>query len=301
MDAVLITMPDTLREFLIALTVVQELQIQMVHGALKDPPLREKLFTITFRLNEKFKCFDPCLQVISSLVPTFDYSGWNEYTRGEFTNFIDFDFELAKRIAKPNQLHITEAFGAKLGTTYNALHFNMYPGKQPILTPLKLPAHSKTKVTIVEWDDTVKSGFKLAEFITNNYPELVVKYWDSNISVSDVETACIWANDCDVFIGILSEYSFIAASLEKALIEIFPTDEDCYLYHNKNLVHYACTVGNPELAYVWYMWEEMWPDLSESISNTKSREQATLTAQQVSIASNVEEKLLDNQDLPLGQ
>src|ERR1039458_10703184 len=121
MDQVLITMPSDLRDFLIATAVVQELQVQMIYQAQKDPPLREQNFSITFRLDEKFRYMEPCLQVVKNIVPTFDYSGWNEYTRNEFTNFIEFDVEVAKRIAKANQLHITEAYGIKIGTMLNAL------------------------------------------------------------------------------------------------------------------------------------------------------------------------------------
>ena len=296
MDSVLITMPETLREFLIALTVVQELQIQMIQGASKNPPLREVNFSITFRLSEKFKYFEPCLQVVNNVVPTFDYSGWNEYSRGEFTNFVDFDFESAKIIAKANQLHITEAFGAKLGTTLNALQFGMYPGKQAILTPLKLLTEDSIKINVIEWDFDMQSGYKLKEYIENNYPDLQVVYSISVKPLCEMDVLFKTVNSYTVVIGCMSEITYIEASLDKALIEIFHTDEDCYLYHNKNLPHYECVVGNPTASYVWYLWEKLWENLSESIQNMKSQEHQTQTQPLVSTVSNVEEKSSDKPD-----
>lgn len=295
MDNILISMPTDLREFLIALTVAQELQIQMVYGATKNPPAREVEFSVSFRLDPKFKYLESCLQVVKNITPVFDYSGWNEYSRGEFMNLITFDFEMAKRIAATNQLHITEAFGAILGTMLNALTFGMYPSKQCILEPLILPKSKgdKIKVLVYEWDLEKTSGFKFKEYVENNYPELQVTY---AIKLIDLKDIIEFVNKFDVVIGISSRETFIAAALDKGLIEIFKDDEECYLYNNDNLKHYARTVGNPTAEYVWYLWENVCPSLLETISTMRLRNQSTQTLLSPSTAGSVDEKSVEIQD-----
>jgi hypothetical protein len=298
MDNILITLPQDFKEFLIAMTVAQELQIQMVYGATKNPPAREVEFSVTFRLDQKFKYFEPCLQVVKNIIPVFDYSGWHEYSRGEFMNLISFDFEMAKRIAETNQLHITEAFGAIIGTMLNALTFGMYPSKQCILEPLLLPKRKqedKIKVLIYEWDLEKTSGFKFKEYVETNYPELDVT---SAIKLTDLKDTIEFVNKFDVVIGMSSRETYIAASLEKGLIEIFRDDEECYLYNNDNLKHYARTVinPNPTAEYMWYLWENIWPSLSETISTTKSQSPSIQTELIPSTVGSVDEKSLDSQD-----
>lgn len=277
MDNVLIQMPADVKEFLYALTVVQELQIQMVYGSTKEPAIREIDFSLTFRLDPKYKYLEPCLQVVSNIKPTFDYSGWNEYSRGEFSNLIHFDFELASHVAETNRLHITEAFGALLGTTLNALMFGMYPCKQAIYAPLKLlkrNTEDKIKVLINEWDLTSLYGHKLKEYIENNYPEVEVTYAVLFKDLTaDIEPRFTRINKFDLVIGLHSDDTYIAANLEKGLIEIFKDEEDYDLYNNYGLKFYAVALGNPDAEYVWCLWENLWGSLRESIYAMKSQNQ----------------------------
>lgn len=298
MDQVLFTMPDNLRDFLIATTIVQELQIQMLYGAAKDPPLREQNFNITIRLDEKFSYLEPCLQVVKNLVPIFDYSGWNEYSRGEFNNFIDFDFELAKRLAKPNKKHITEAFGVKIGTYLNALFFGMFPSRQCQLGPLMFPKRKpedKIRVGIEMWDD-LEGAETFKGYIENNHPELSVSFSAPLQPHMPLELFTRVINQFDIFIGPASAASYIAASLEKGLIEIFETEEDQWLYNNKNLKYYASTVGTPTASYMWYVWESLCPSLLETLSDTKSPSPLIPTDRSAFIAESVDEKLSVKQD-----
>lgn len=289
-DRICIQMPDTLREFLLAMAVVQELQVQIIYGATKQPPIREPEFYITFRLNEKFKYLEPCLQVVKNIQPVFDYSEWTELTRGDYSCFIDFDFDRAKAICKANKLHITEGFSILVGTLLNALQFGMYPQKQPILTPLMLPKRvGPKKIAIAEWDLENNSGGKFKRFMENNYPELEVVYLIPIKPMCTLETLFTTVSDYDGYIGCMSEDTYIAASLDKIVLEIFTTEEDQYLYHNANIPDYMSTVGNPSAEYMWYMWSTVWENHQERLSDTSSLE-PMLEVQPESTVNNVDGK-----------
>src|ERR1039458_2069608 len=152
MDSVLITMPKDLHQFLIATAIAQDYSIQLAVGAERKE--REIFYNITFRLDEKFKYFEPILRVVHNHVPVFDYSGWDGLQRGEFDCFIDFDFNKAKKLASKVGRHITVGFNALLGT--GALGW-------PILKPLQLKPVLGPDILIVQWSD----GEKFYNFLLN--------------------------------------------------------------------------------------------------------------------------------------
>src|SRR6267378_7451483 len=116
MDRIVCQMPGNLHQFLIAMAVMQEFQMQIIVGANQDPPTREKDFVVVFRMDEKFKYLEPCLKVVKENTPEYDHTRWTEWSRGEYDCYIDFDFDKAADIVRVNRRHITEGFGVLLGT-----------------------------------------------------------------------------------------------------------------------------------------------------------------------------------------
>jgi hypothetical protein len=263
------------------MAVIQEYQVQVVTGANQKPPIRDVYNNITIRLKDTFRYLQPCLQVINTLVPSYDYTGWNEYSRNDHSNFIDFDFEVAKNIARPNRLHITEAFGVIHGTVLNALGFGMFPQNQPILAQLMLPKKIDSVITglIIEWDEEVNKKFK--GYINNNYPEIEI------VSIKDIsypiDTVFSYINSFDFIIGKASTETYIAAALDKCVVEIFESEEDQYLYINNNIEVYASTVGKPTLDYLWFMWETAWETLKERLQNMKCQDETHKVLQESTV------------------
>src|ERR1700741_2642330 len=164
-DRTCITMPSDLYQFILATPCVQDYSVQLAVGAAtKEPSMirvqRDKDYQITFRMDEKFKFFEPCLRVVKDNVPVYDYSGWRERGRREFDCFIDFDFERAKRIATKANFHITMALNVLIGVGADKL---------PIWKMLKLYQQPECAVLILPWDDGVESE-KFHEYMMNNHP-----------------------------------------------------------------------------------------------------------------------------------
>lgn len=293
MDRIVFKMPTRLYEYLIAMAVIQEFQMQLIIGIEKKQ--RDSNYTTTFRMKDNFAYLIPCLKVINEHTPEYDYSGWDEYYRGDFDCFIEFDFYKAENVVSANKRHITEGFGLLLGTLTGAIQYGVMPQRQPILRPLNLPVPNKNnpvKIGIMEWDVVKNHGKKLKEYINNNYPEFVVDYC-LRVPDPSPEEAVTYVNQYDVYIGLYNDYSYIAAALGKMLIEIFPTEAQYYLYGNDNLDLYKVAIGNPSAQFAWLLWEELWHDNLEHMSGMNHQDPAIQMDSNQSTADNVEEKLAD--------
>jgi hypothetical protein len=281
MDAVCITMPKTLYEFLHAMAVIQDYQVQLAVGAQRGQ--RDANYQITFRMDEKFKYFEKCLRVVHDNIPIYDYSGWNEEQRGEFDCFINFDdnmFHRAKLLAKVIQGHITSGLGTLIGAG---------PGIFPVLKPLQLCVDEgmETDVLILNWDDVESE--KLYEFISKNYPQLTILEDARNLDTYPVEDLVKYINQFKCIIGKYGSGTYIAGGLKKLVVELFQTTEDGRMYGATGTSNYWAVIGGKHTAeFLWTVWEDkVCPEL---LLETKQPEEQAMMVQQVSTVVSVDEK-----------
>lgn len=242
MDRVLIQMPDNLQEFLFALPPVQDYQGQMAVGAYQKQ--RDVDYTVTIRLNEKFRFLESCLQIVTDNVPIVDYSGKRDLVRGEFDCFVEFDFVRAAAVAGPSKRHITDGLGLLIGAS---------PQKWPILASLGVILNPSTDVLVVDsWEGTEK----FIRFISDNYPDVTWNMCGTEVTGSELNWFHLVA-DHKVVIGPASVTTYIAASLKKSVIEIFPNDVMYNLYNNNGIHNYRALVGHASPEVVFPLWEEM--------------------------------------------
>lgn len=249
MDRVCFTMPMNTRDFMVAMAVAQDYQLQLALGSEKQ--FREKNYEVTFRMQERFKYFEPCLRVMKDNIPIFDYSGWDELRRGDFDCFIDFDTERAYEATKLIGNHMTEALGIIIGAS---------PHKYPQLGALNLTRSENTyDVCILLWSNKKAGQFR--DFIENNYPQLSIVY--ANPEETDPEKL-MDVNRFSAVIGPVCAYTYAAAALGKALIEIFPDQKQATLYGNFDLPIYQQVIGEQVSAEVmWSAWEQKWPEIEK--------------------------------------
>lgn len=294
-------MPDDLFEFLLAMAVMQDYQVQLIVAGERNE--RDPDYAITFRMNEKFKYFEPCLRVLLNNTPIYDYSGWDEESRGDFECYIRFYTEDAKKLALNGNIHMTEAYGIITGTLINALKFGTYPDRYPELGELKLKAPERTQedlyspraaVSIHRWDKVETDKF--VEYLSNNYPQLQLNVFDEMTENSEVLVN--YVNNFDFVIGKNSPTTYLACALKKSVIEIFDSMEDLNLYGGVVGPTYQAIVGNPSADYVWITWETVWADFLEHLLNMKYQGLQVQTECVPSTAENVAEKSSDNIVLP---
>lgn len=285
-------MPTDLRDFMVAMAVSQEFSVQHVIGSEDTDTrqaIREKDFSITFRLDEKFKYFESCLQVIKNVAPSYDYSGWDEWARGDFDCFIDFDAELAKKVILPTRGHITEGFGVLTGTYTNAITFSMYPQKHPILNPLMLKREGPSPQILIY--DLIPEKEKLWQYLMNNYPELefisITNLAHVNATPKDIIE---FVNEFDFVIGKASALTYAAAALDKGLIEVFSTEDEMTLYNNYGLPFYRATL-DVSAEYLFAIWEDLCQNFPAFISDTKDQSPQLLMELPLSTAKPAEEEL----------
>lgn len=230
MDRVLITMPKNPREFFIAMAIVQAYVFEYlneVHHAMRD-----QNFQFTFRMDEKYEKYESSLKVAVNNCPVYDYTGWTGLARSEFTCFIDFDFDVAKRIALRSGKHIIDALGAMIGCT---------PRRQPILPP---PTCTEGKgVLVVTWDGLIEYELKSIKDTSFVSP-------DSDVLEAEIETA-------EAVIGHASAFTYLAASYGRKLIEIFPDEETYRLYNNEGYNQYQAIIGNPSMDVIKDVWNNL--------------------------------------------
>jgi hypothetical protein len=283
-DRIVVHMPTDNHEFMIAMAVMQEFQMHLHLGAEKQT--RDSNFTVTLRMEEKFKYLEPCLQVLKNVPPIFDYLGWYEKGRGDYDCYIDFDFDKARYLSRNNRKHITEGFGALLGTYINAIMYGVFPQRQPILAPLMLPK-GEGGVLVVAWSNEAE---KFIRFLNNNYPELAVSHLNGRDRNTDIETVIKYVNKFDIVIGTHSVFTYIAASLDKILLEVFDNQVDEALYNNSTIKFYSSLSTLPSAEHMWMLWEELWEKHREATTDTQRQDVPTLTELVPSIAEHVEEK-----------
>lgn len=289
MDTICVTMPEDLHQFMIAMAVAQDYQLQLAVGVQRKE--REHSYQFTFRLKEEFRFFENSIRVIKDNMPVFDYSGWNEKQRGEYDCFIDFDFERAKVISKNVGLHITGGFNAIVGS--GSGH---WPIMKYIMPDIQVDDPSMVvDVLIIPWDE--EEGQKFYGYLKRSHPdlEILIDNRDFKMFEDKPRDLLAYINHFKVVVGRMSAATYAAACLKKAVIEIFPTSDDVLFYTNYGLDYYGYCVENNKVTAntVWSIWGDLWHDLS---SDTNSQEQHRLMASQVSIADNVDEKSLEQSD-----
>lgn len=251
MDRTCISMPDKLWPFLLAMPVVQDYQIQLAVGAQRKA--RDASYDVTIRMREEFKYFEPVLRVVKENIPIFDYTGWNERQRDDFDCFLEFDFERAKKLSVIPRKHIVDCFGVLLGAG---------PQKWPDIRALQIkpPGEGDPQgdVLVMKWDEVESQKF--VHFLDKNYPTLAVSYDPRDLTAFENEPQAIfeYMNLFHIVIGPIGSVTYAAATMKKALIEIFPSAEEGYLYNNSGLPLYKAIVGTEVKAeFMWTVWEEV--------------------------------------------
>jgi hypothetical protein len=251
MDRVLFSMPDKLWGFLLAIPVVQDYQIQLAVGAQRGA--RDKNYEVTIRMKEEFSYFEPILRMMKDNIPIFDYTGWDEIQRDDFDCFIDFDFERAIELARVPRKHIVDSFGMLIGAG---------PRKWPDIRALRIkpPGEGDPQgdVLIMKWDDIESE--RLEKFILSNYPQLGVSYDARDLSKFEEEPQSIleYMNLFHIIIGPVGVMTYAAATMKKAVIEVFPSMVESYLYNNSGLPLYKAVIGTEIKAeFMWTVWEDI--------------------------------------------
>lgn len=236
MDKILVTMPESPREFFLAMPVIQDYIFQYVQEVHKG--LRDKDFRFTFRMNDVYERYEAPLKVARDVVPNFDYSGWSEKRRGEFNNFIDFDFEAAKRIASQTGKHITEGLGILIGSS---------PKKWPILPSVT----SSERILICNWN-TMEEAVNLQRMIGNGTDAVNLS---EQISMDDIDTLDV--ETVSAVIGPSSVITHLAASYHRKVIEIFSDIKSYIWYNSEGIYSYQAIIGNPTAEQVMKAWENL--------------------------------------------
>ena len=282
MDCICCSMPDNLRDFMLAMAVVQDYQLQLAVGAERKE--REVNYQFTFRMNDQFRFFEPSIRVLKNNVPIFDYSGWPEKQRSEYGCFVDFDFERAKRIACKVGMHITGGFNAIIGSGAG-----QWPIMKYILQDLKTNLEMETDILLMPWDQHESEQFN--DYLGLNFPELSVISDPRNFKEFEKtpEALLTYINHFKVVIGRAGAVTYAAACLKKTVIEIFPTWEEALLYGNIGLTSYGYIVEDQPITAnaMWMVWEDVCHALS---LGTKNVDEQALTGSPASIVKLVEGK-----------
>lgn len=274
MDRILITMPTDLYQFMQALAVIQDYQLQVCVGAQRK--LRDMNYQVTIRMDEKFSYLEPCLRVTKELIPVIDYSGWDEEQRGEFDCFIKLDdaaFKRARELCIVTQLNITAGLNTLIGAG---------AGCCPVLNALQLPQEERIKdgptVLLLEWDE--RQTQYMYEFILNNHPNLSIIVDPRDLNKFPVKDIIEYVNNFECVIGPAGVITYVAASLKRAVIDIFKTNTDGLLYGLLGTANYCAVAGEKMSAsFVWSTWEnQLWPLLEASLgtSNQEKHSQTDL-------------------------
>lgn len=281
MDRVLITMPKTTYEFLQALAVVQDYQLQLAVGAQRK--LREINYQVSIRMSPEFKYLEPCLRVVHENVPIVDYSGWNEQQRGEYDCFIKFDedmFKRAKALCDVTCLNITAGLNSLIGAGASYC---------PVLNALQLkPIHS-CEVLVLDWDEqqtTLLQSF----IVSNNNIGVIIDPRD--LTKFPVKDIIEFVNEFDAVIGRAGVITYTAVTLKKAVIEIFKSNAAGLLNGAIGNPMYAAVVAENVMSasFVWNVWSEtIWPLLGVSL-NTNNQEKHNQMVVQESTVDNAVEK-----------
>lgn len=281
-------MPEDFRDFMIAMGVVQDYSVRLALGAQRKE--RDALYEVTFRMQERFKYFEPCLQVVRDNVPIFDYTGWNEQARGDFDCYIDFDNQRAKALTYVFNAHATEGLGVLIGCGPLGIITGADIPHWPMLGPLGLTKDIDLtkRVCIINWDNTYEESHKFKAFLNVNYPHLCVNILEGSYEVEQLVKLIL---NYDVVLGKAGVETYIAACLTKTVIEIYPTKEDAIYYNSMGIPIYQCIVSDHTSAeFMWSVWEKLWDEHQGHLFATKSDVPLIQTIQSPSIVDSVVEK-----------
>jgi hypothetical protein len=234
-DRVCITMPDTPREFFIAMCCVQDYLFQYaqeVAGRVRDP-----ICHFTFRMRDCYEAYELPLKSIKDFTPDFDYTGWTLKKRSEYSCFIDFDpqaFAIAEKYAACTGKHITEALGVAIGAS---------PRRWPILPILD----ADERVIIDAW-----GGGSQALELKEQLPNSTVFDRSSN-SMEDI--LALEIDKVSAVIGPSSAITYLAAAYRRKVVEIFPNVRSYQHYNNEGIPCYQALIGNPNAGQVLQAWQ----------------------------------------------
>jgi len=289
MDRICIKCPDDPRDFMMALAVIQDYGVRLATGAAKD--MREPIYEVTYRMNDRFQFLEPCMQIVSNNIPIFDYTGWDGRIRGDFDCFFEFDVTSAKNLVHefPDS-HGTEAFGILLGGGPLGILTGVDIPRWPILEKLyrdeKYPV--KPKVAVIQWDEIESEKFyNLLQYNLQDKSDLLSLIVNEG---DNLEKKLELISNYDIVIGPGSFLTYSAAAMEKAVIEIYPTREEALWYNSQGLKVYECIMGKcPKAEFVWAKaWEAVWEKYRELSSIMNKEEQITTTELPVYTAESVD-------------
>lgn len=293
MDSICVKMPNTLSEFMLAMAIVQDMQLQIAVAVQRN---QRDDYQLTIRMNEKFKYFEPVLRVVKNNIPIYDYSGWDEEQRRDFDCFVRFDsamFDRARKVALSLDAHIIHGLNTLVGTGAQ---------EHPVLKALQLKVNKEmtADVLIMQWDEKESKIFY--DFLFNNYPQLEMVL-DCR-SVEEVnrftpEEIIEYVNHFNCVIGPASTFTKVAGALKKVVFEFFSDKVNGKLYGPAGTPNYIGVIGqNTTANFLWTVWEaNVWPCLEGYLHDMKSREEQVLMEQLPSTVVSVEEKSGDSQIL----
>ena len=206
-------MPNTLEMFLAALTAVQDFHVWMEKGFAnpnEKVPLRREA-EITVYCHKELSFLLPALEKanISRIVAKVDNP--MSLDLRDFDLAVKFDSERAYDLVKVAEKHVTQAFGIIIGSD---------PLKAtPDLSNCKF-AEPKYDILILPFPDQKQ----LVDFLVNNHPELETDYVDSATLEDSATGAWESIGKYRMVVGVRSGLTYLAASLGKGVVEIYPPD-----------------------------------------------------------------------------
>lgn len=254
-DRVLIRFPKDFEYFLPAVSVAHEYLMQLQQ--------QQKYFKITVEINDESHLF------FSSLFQRMEIiQGGQEPRRQDWDCVLDFrSTERVLRIATPTKRHVTDAWGILFGGS---------PGKVPQLG--YLGARVRQAIVDVIVDADIENGEKLLTFFNRNYPDALVVV----DRVNGLRPSTMFDKLCAtrMYIGKRSGATYLAATMGKALVELYPTDLPSWWLSKPQWDRYKLIYGDsfsPEL--IWVFVETIWQNICSSMSQS-----AMPTGKPVSIA-----------------
>lgn len=266
-----------------AMAVLQDYAVRLAIGLQRKE--REE-YEVTYRMNDRFQFLEPCFQVVNNSAPIFDYTGWDEQARGDFSCYIDFDRQRAKNfIYQFPDAHATEAFGIMIGGgplgVITGLDIPRWPIIQKMYPNETFPEDAR--VAVIEWDK--EQSQKFYEYLGNNYKGIVNYIIDEG---EDLQHKLEVISEFNIVIGPGSFLTYCAAAMEKAVVEIYPTRDEALWYNSTGLHIYECVVGRcPKSEFMWPVWEKIWQRYQERSSTTNKEEPETQTDLPVYTADDV--------------
>ena len=273
-------MPDTLEMFLAAITAIQDFHTWMGKGFAN---VNEKI-----TLKREAEVTIHCKKELEFLLPAIEKEGMSKIVAKvsnpmsldlrDFDLAVKFDTERAFNLVKTTEKHVTQAFGIMIGSDPQKATADLSNCKPiaPTLDILVLPFPGQ---------------MQLMEFLVNNYPELETDRLDSATDSSLDNCAMEMISKYRMVVGIRSGLTYLAASLGKGVVEIYPPDVYRDWLSKWSCPLYQMIYLEPEkasAALVYRAVEATWRRLKRSALSHKVQQVSTPTEQSTSTAVNVE-------------